>query len=70
VLEAFAEGTFYVGQLRIERKYIKHGCFPHLQKSTGDKFTFYTKVTNTQLRGNSLDDADEESLNKNGPDEN
>lgn len=49
-LEAFAEGKFQIGKLRIERKYIKVGCLAEDQKlGKGDKFTFYTRVYDSEL---------------------
>lgn len=50
-LEAFGEGIFYVGKmLKVERRYIRHGCCPADQRAGfGDKFTFYTRITNVSF---------------------
>ena len=49
-LEPFAEGTFTIGKLRVERKYIKSGTPQRLIKKIGfaDDYTYYTKVVNTE----------------------
>ena len=49
-LEAFAEGEFTIGKLKIERKYIKSGTPQRIVKKIGigEDFTYYTKVTNTE----------------------
>ena len=47
-LEAFAEGTFRIGKLRVERKYIASGSFEEdMKKGLGNKYTHYTRVVNT-----------------------
>lgn len=47
-LEAFAEGSFKIGRLRVERKYIASGSFEEdMIKGLGNKYTHYTRVTNT-----------------------
>ena len=50
-LEAFAEGTFTIGNiLKVERKYLASGSTPEeIKKGAGDNFTYYTKVTNIEL---------------------
>lgn len=44
-LEAFGEGTFNIGRLRVERKYFPSGCTAEEKAKGADaKFTYYTKV--------------------------
>ena len=49
-LEAFAEGTFNIGKLRVERKYLNSGGTPDEKDKGGSdgNYTFYTKVVNTE----------------------
>lgn len=50
-LEWFGEGIFYIGKmLKVERRYIRHNCpLIDQKRGTGDKFTFYTRITNIAL---------------------
>ena len=51
-LEAFAEGSFKIGKLRVERKYLASGTSEEdIRKGLGNKFTHYTRVTNTENQG-------------------
>ena len=52
-LEAFTEGSFRVGKLKVERRYIRNESFvEEKKKGLGDKFTFYTRIVNTENEGN------------------
>ena len=52
-LEAFTEGTFRVGKLKVERRYIRNESFvEEKKKGLGDKYTFYTRMTNTENQDN------------------
>ena len=48
-LEAFGEGHFRIGKLRVERKYLASGSFEsEMRVGLGNKYTHYTKVTNSE----------------------
>jgi hypothetical protein len=49
-LDNFGEGKFYIGNLQVERRYVRSGCTPEEQKiGLGDKFTYYTRITNLKM---------------------
>ena len=49
-LEQFGEGTYSIGPIKVTREYVEIDCFhSDTKKGYGDKYTFYTRVENTEV---------------------